>query len=65
MPLSVFQSPEERAATRLLIAKTIGRQLQQVFDEDVRRPLDERLVGCLARIDHQDDRGPKVNRRSG
>jgi hypothetical protein len=53
MPLDLFQSPRERASIRLVIAKAIGGQLQQVFDVDLGRPLDERLVDCLKRMDEQ------------
>jgi hypothetical protein len=60
MPFGLFQSPQDRASMRLIVAKTIGRQLQQVFDDDLRRPLDKHLADCLKRMDEQEGRDSEI-----
>jgi hypothetical protein len=56
MPLGNFQSSQERAAISSAIAKSIGRQLQQVFDVDVRRPMGDRLADCVRQIEERESR---------
>ena len=56
MPLGNFQSPQERAAISSAIAKSIGRQLQQVFEADARRPMDGRVADYLKQIEEWESR---------
>ena len=56
MPLGIFQSPQERAAISSAIAKSIGRQLQQVFEADAHRPMDGRLADYLRQIEERESR---------
>jgi hypothetical protein len=56
MPLGNFQSSQERAAISSAIAKSIGRQLQQVFEADACCPMGDRLADCVRQIEERESR---------